>query len=134
MTFHELCYFQMQKIVLMKIFSYITETDIVYCYENIKMNYTTDDQRSLMLLLQSTHIRQSYTVQCFINANDLFYSFCFSVSHRAELKLQIHERDYFCNNFDTLKDIQCLSLSLLIFINDFNIYYNVYRSFMNFYL
>lgn len=62
MTFHELCYFQMQEIVLMKVFSYITEADIVCRCENIEMNYTTDNQKSLILLSQSTHINQLYTV------------------------------------------------------------------------
>lgn len=134
MTFHELCYFQMQKIVLIKVFSYITEADIVCCCKNIEMNYTINNQRSLILLSQSTHINQSYTVQCFINANNLFYSFCFSASYRAKLELQIYERDYFHNNFDTLKDIRCFSLSLLIFINDFDIYHNMYKSLISFYL
>jgi hypothetical protein len=58
----------------------------------------------------------------------------FSILHKAELELEIYDHEYFCNYFDVDKNIKCLFLSYLLFLDDFELYHNFYRSLMKVYL
>ena len=131
-SFHELRYFQRHEAVLLSTFSFVTETLISYHYPYVTMDYTLDEDQSRIprVLPQSDVNHFPYLVRCFITATGLFHSLCYSFSLRAELELQEYGRNYFCDEFNCVKGIRCISLPLLLFLDGFGLYRNSYRSLM----
>lgn len=134
LNFYALRFFQRDEIILLTDFSFVDQASIICHQENIIMNYIHNDERSVTLLSQAATDDQSYVVRCFITLKELFHSLCHSASLRAELELQMYDHEYFSKNFDRATGNQCISLSLLMFIDDFDLYRNAYRSLMKVYL
>ena len=131
-NFHELRYFQRHEVILLSIFSFVIEILIFYHYSYVTMNYTFDENQSKIsrVLSQSDVNHFFYLVRCFIIVIELFHSLCYSFSLRAKLELQKYERNYFCDEFNCVKNIRCISLFLLFFLDEFELYRNSYKSLM----
>ena len=63
-------------------------------------------------------------------------SLCQTHFIREELKLSIYTRQHFVQNFDKSKfsSVRCVSLSLLTFIDEFELYCNMYKTLMSMYV
>lgn len=120
--------------ILLELYSFVEKARIVRRYESITMNYIFDDRRSTISLSQHALNLTFLVVRCFVSAQKIFYSLCHSVFLREKLELQVFDREYFRKDVDCATDNRCLSLSLTLFIDEFDLYRNAYRSLMKFYL
>ena len=89
-----------------------------YDFENSKINNRIVESESNFLIKK-------------ILKNSILRFICHISSLRAELKIKKFIRNHFVKNFDRQ---ECIFVSLLIFIDDFEFYRNSYRTLMKIYV
>lgn len=102
----------------------ITDVHFDYYYENSAEteNLTDTDSDS------SDHV---WLVHCIINTRKkIIWSINQSSSSREKLEIKVYEREYFVQNF---VDEKCLSISFLCFVDNFDLFRNMYWSLMKIY-
>ncbi len=131
-SFHSQIYLRLNDILLTVNYVYLFERCIISIFlQSIILNYSSENKTTdQSALLQHDALRLRFI----INEADAIQRLCYSALLQDELKLRIYERQHFVKNFDWQRDNQCLSVSLLMFINDFDLYCNFYRSLMRIYL
>ena len=117
------------ELILTHDFFYVMKDSIIHDNKEIYLNYLFESRISFF---EYSSISDKMTIQRFLDANDNARFLCRSHSIRVELKLKKFTRQHFIFNFD--KQIsRCLSLFLISFIDDFELYSNAYKSLMNIY-
>lgn len=109
-------------------YSFLDQQAILCQQFNVKMHYSNES------LLQSTSTDSTLICRSLLNKKRWLQSFAFSALHREELEIEKYDHEYFRSHFDAQKDNRCLSLSYLLFLDDFDLYWNFYRSLMSAYL
>lgn len=120
--------FNSHEIMLQAKYSFLDQQAILYQQFNVKMHYSNES------LLQSTSTDSTLICRLLLNKKRWLQSLAFSVLHQEELEIKKYDCEYFRSHFNAQKDNRCLSLSYLLFLNDFDLYRNFYRSLMSAYL
>ena len=117
------------ELILTHDFFYVMKDSIIHDNKEVHLNYLFESRISFF---EYSSINDKMTVRRFLNASDNARLLCRNHSIRVELKLKKFTKQHFIFNFD--KQIsKCLSLSLISFIDDFELYSNAYKSLMNIY-
>lgn len=120
--------FNSHEIMLQAKYFFLDQQAILYQQFNVKMHYSNES------LLQSTSTDSTLICRLLLNKKRWLQSLAFSVLHQEELEIKKYDCEYFRSHFNAQKDNRCLSLSYLLFLNDFDLYWNFYRSLMSAYL
>ena len=119
-------FFESQKFLLISIVHEIIELNVFFRIENVTMNYNFENLK----INTHSNIRSNFFMIKRVLKNSKFRSICHISSLKIELKIREFTRNHFVQNFRH----SCISISLFIFIDDFDLYRNSYRSFMNMYV
>ena len=126
-AFHFDFFFEFQKLLLISIVHEIIESNVLSRIENVTMNYNFEN---LKINTHSSNIRSDFFMIKRMLKNSKFRSIYHISSLKIELKIREFTRNHFVQNFRH----SCISISLFIFIDDFDLYRNNYRSLMNMYV
>lgn len=120
-----------QKFVLTEIIIEIEKNQIDSHIENVILNYEFENFETIRSIAASFQLRQNdYLMKQILNEKLKMRFFYQSSSLRVELKFKKFTRSHFIINFIQ----KCISVSLLIFIDDFGFYRNSYRTLMKIYV
>lgn len=134
-SYHEQIYLRRNDVLLTSDFMFLFESCIVSSsQQSITLDYSSENEANQSALSLSQQQNDALLLRFVINEVDRIQRLCYSASLREELKLRTYERQYFAEKFDRQKDNRCLSVSFLMFIDDFDLYRNSYRSLMSIYL
>ena len=121
-------FFSSHEIMLLKNFIFFDESAIFDRQANIEMKYNN------AFLSQSNITFNVFICRSLLNKKKWLQFFAYFALSKVELKLNIYDRNYFANHFNTANDNKCFFLSYFLFFDDFDLYRNFYRSLMNVYL
>lgn len=118
---------KMREVSELKIISHIQKVLLNYIFQNLKINTRTIESEKDVFLIKRI-----------LEKDSKLLSLCHTASLRAELKIREFKRSHFVNNFDnrsiSRNQSRCISMSLLIFIDDFELYRNSYRNLIKIYV
>ena len=119
-------------ILLEDVYLYLSEFSIKYQETDVYLDYLYDSKIEISAQIVEKNQKESkYFLRKVFNVADQTLRSLFRChSIRAELELKHFFRQHFIENFD---EHSCISVFLLIFIDEFNLYRNMYRSFMSMY-
>ena len=124
--------FDKQKFILTEIIIEIRENQIHFRIENVILNYDFENFKLNARFIQFQMKQNEDLMKKILNENLKMRSFCQSSLLRTKLKFKTFTRFYFVKkNFFFSK---CISMSLFIFIDDFELYRNSYRILMKMYV
>ena len=117
------------EMILINDFCFISESTAKHETRDIHMNYVFQNRCSS----QEDSSMNKLIVRRFFDEEFHIRFLCQSHFLRVELELRKFTREHFVFNFDN-QTSSCLSLSLTLFIDEFELYKNSYRSLMRIYL
>ena len=117
------------ELILTHDFFYVVKNSIIHENKKIHLNYLFENR---IFFFEYFSINNKMTIRRFLDANDNARSLCRNHFIRVELKLKKFTKQHFIFNFDQ-QISKCFSFFLISFINDFELYSNAYKSFMNIY-
>ena len=120
--------FENQELLLTIKIHDVIESDVLRHIENVILNYSFEDSKINNRIVESGF--ESFLIKRVLK-NSKLRLICHISSLRAELKIKKFTRDHFVKNFDRQT---CIFVSLLIFIDDFELYRNSYRTLMRIYV